>query len=355
MVDWLDVWCATDCSAARLARWQRGFGCVMAWLEAEGTAVLGDDASTEALVAARADCEEALRQRWDTAPIAHVPVGDLPEAWRAGLRGAFLTVVGSPPERPDAAIVGTRRVDTTPGLPLDDFVRALVDACPGGVVSGGAFGVDTLAHRAALQTGRPAWVVVASGAAKAGPQQQLEDFREVVASGGGVLSNRAPRVPANRGGFLRRNQVIAALPPVTVVVRSGVPGGALSTAEHARQLGRKVLAVPAAPWERGADGVLQLLRGGAGVCDGPDALRAAIGRAAQGELFDPGPPAPRAPLSAPAQAIVDAVGRGARTVEALTRVLDAPAATTQALVLALVLDGDLVEGCDGLSLAAGRY
>src|SRR5262249_7048770 len=73
------------------------------------------------------------------------------------------------------------------------------------------------------------------------------------------------RVP-HRGRFLERNRLIAALARVTVIIQAPFPSGALSTAAHARELGRKVLVVPGPPWDPRAIGCLRLLRNGASIC-----------------------------------------------------------------------------------------
>jgi DNA processing protein len=119
------------------------------------------------------------------------------------------------------------------------------------VVSGGAFGIDGAAHRGALVgSGSMAGpqgttvVVLAGGVDIAYPRAHTALLGRVVDEGGLLISEAPPGTPPLRRRFLSRNRLIAALSAGTVVVEAGVRSGALSTARHARRLGRPVLAVP---------------------------------------------------------------------------------------------------------------
>jgi DNA processing protein len=173
------------------------------------------------------------------------------------VRGALPDLTGA------VAIVGTRYASDD-ALELSfELARALA---AGGrvVVSGGARGIDAAAHRGALEAGGRTLCVLASGFAPAYPPEHAALF-EAIAARGALLSERddgPPRGPL----FLRRNRLIAALADVTVVVQAPVRSGALSTAAHARALGRPVLAVPHPPWDPRGAGCLELLRGSALIC-----------------------------------------------------------------------------------------
>ena len=111
------------------------------------------------------------------------------------------------------------------------------------VVSGGAYGVDAAAHRGALATRGITIAVLACGVDHSYPAGHAELF-SVIAAGGLVISEWPPGRHPARMRFLIRNRVIAALTCGTVIVEAGERSGALSTARHAANLGKPLMAVP---------------------------------------------------------------------------------------------------------------
>ncbi len=111
------------------------------------------------------------------------------------------------------------------------------------VVSGAAYGIDAAAHRGALVAEGPTIAVLACGADVAYPRSH-DALLARIGVEGLIVSEAPPGGLPLRRRFLVRNRLIAALSAGTVVVEAGVRSGALSTARHARRLGRPVLAVP---------------------------------------------------------------------------------------------------------------
>jgi len=119
------------------------------------------------------------------------------------------------------------------------------------VVSGAAFGIDTAAHRSALQVVRSSAgsqrsvtvAVLACGIDRAYPEAN-RDLLDVMVRSGSVVSEYPPGTVPARHRFLVRNRLIAAFGAGTVVVEAGRRSGTLSTAAAAGQLGRLVMAVP---------------------------------------------------------------------------------------------------------------
>ena len=137
------------------------------------------------------------------------------------------------------------------------------------VVSGGAYGIDAQAHRAALASA-PAdttatIAVMACGADRFYPAGN-EDLLRTVAGRGLLLSEVPPGSAPTRWRFLQRNRIIAALSAVTVVVEARWRSGALNTAHHAAGLGREVGAVPGSVYSANSAGCHRLLRDGSAVC-----------------------------------------------------------------------------------------
>lgn len=136
------------------------------------------------------------------------------------------------------------------------------------VVSGGAYGIDAHAHRAALagsSTAVPTVAVMAGGVDRFYPSGN-EDLLRAVANQGAVLAEVPPGSAPTRYRFLQRNRLIAALSAVTVVVEARWRSGALNTAHHAETLGRAVGAVPGSVHSANSAGCHRLLRDGGAVC-----------------------------------------------------------------------------------------
>jgi DNA processing protein len=127
------------------------------------------------------------------------------------------------------------------------------------VVSGAAYGVDAAAHRGCLAVAGPTIGVLACGLDEPYPRGNAA-LIDRIAESGAVLSEAAPGTVVNRGRFLSRNRLIAALGAATVVVEAGVRSGALSTARWALDLARPVGAVPGPVTSSLSLGAHQLVR-----------------------------------------------------------------------------------------------
>ncbi|HEY0994778.1 MAG TPA: DNA-processing protein DprA [Gemmatimonadaceae bacterium] len=175
---------------------------------------------------------------------------------------------------PAIAIVGTR--DATPyGMRVaTDLARAFARA-GALVVSGMARGIDAAAHRAALDAQGATVAVLGTGADVPYPAGHRA-LHHRLAREGLVISQFPPGMRAFRGCFPRRNQVIAALSGITIVVEAGFKSGALLTAHASLDLGRVVAAVPGPIDSPQSQGTNELLRDGAVVItSAADALQLA--------------------------------------------------------------------------------
>lgn len=128
------------------------------------------------------------------------------------------------------------------------------------VISGGAYGIDAAAHRAALDAqSAPTVAVLASGVDVAYPRAH-ERLLSQVAEQGLLLSEVPPGSSPTRVRFLVRNRVIAALSKGTVVVEAALRSGSLSTAGRAFDLDRAVMAVPGPVTSAQSAGCHELIR-----------------------------------------------------------------------------------------------
>ena len=140
------------------------------------------------------------------------------------------------------AIVGTRN-PTPYGLRIaGDFAAGFVDR-EWSIVSGGAYGIDSAAHKGALIAEGRTIAVLAAGVDVAYPAGNARLFAEI-AENGALVSEVLPGSHAIPSRFLTRNRIIAALSQATLVVEAAFRSGSLRTARDAAELMRPVMAIP---------------------------------------------------------------------------------------------------------------
>lgn len=129
------------------------------------------------------------------------------------------------------------------------------------IVSGAAFGIDGMAHRAALAVGGTTLAVLACGVDRPYPAQHDRLIAEI-AETGLVISEYPPGVTAHKHHFLARNRLVAALADGVLVVEAGLRSGARNTVKWARRLGRPALAVPGPVHSATSIGCHRMIRDG---------------------------------------------------------------------------------------------
>lgn len=112
------------------------------------------------------------------------------------------------------------------------------------IASGGAYGIDGAAHRAALASGGKTVAFLAGGVDRPYPAGHASLLQQIVDAGGALVSEIPPGGTPTKWRFLQRNRLIAAHGLMTVVVEAGMRSGSLNTAAHAERLHRFVGAVP---------------------------------------------------------------------------------------------------------------
>jgi len=140
------------------------------------------------------------------------------------------------------SIVGTRNPTPYGSRIAGDFAAGFVDR-EWDIVSGGAYGIDSAAHRGALVAEGRTIAVIASGIDLQYPAGNTRLFEEICENGA-IVSEVMPGVVAMPHRFLTRNRLIAALSLATLVVEAAFRSGSLRTARDAAELMRPVMAIP---------------------------------------------------------------------------------------------------------------
>jgi DNA processing protein len=245
-----------------------------------------------------------------------------------------------------AAIVGTRACTAYGEHVTTDLVAGLVDR-DAAVVSGGAYGIDGAAHRAALACDGVTVAVLAGGVDVPYPAGHSALLHRIARSGL-VVSEYPPGVRPARYRFLTRNRLVAALSGATVVVEAGLRSGAANTASWARSLGRTVCAVPGPVTSAASAGCHELLRREDTVLvTRAQEIVEVVGR--MGELADEleHPGTRLDGLSGVQRLVYEALpARGTRTVDEIGQEAGIPAAQVLGPLTMLEIDG-LVEHHEG--------
>ncbi|HEY0444598.1 MAG TPA: DNA-processing protein DprA [Candidatus Limnocylindrales bacterium] len=210
------------------------------------------------------------------------------------------------------AIVGTRRPSEAGRLVASRIAGAL-SAVGVVVVSGLAVGIDGAAHAAVVARGGVTVAVLGGGHDRLFPVAHARLAEAIIAAGGALISELPPNSRAARGTFPRRNRVISGLSGATVVVEAGARSGALITASWALEQGRDCFIVPGSIDSPTSAGCLAFLRefpGQARIVSGIPQLIADLD-------IQPLPNASgHRPVAAPIEAVLGALGSGARAIAA---------------------------------------
>ncbi len=129
------------------------------------------------------------------------------------------------------------------------------------IVSGLAYGIDSIGHRGCLDAGGITVAVLGTSIDNIYPKKHLSLAREIVEKNGAIISEYAPGDnPITKYSFLERNRLISGLSDVVVVVEAAEKSGSLNTATHALAQGKEVFAVPGnitSPYSQGCNKLIK--------------------------------------------------------------------------------------------------
>jgi DNA processing protein len=213
-----------------------------------------------------------------------------------------------------AAVVGTRAATSYGEQVAADLAAGLAEQ-EVAVVSGGAYGIDGAAHRAALAADGVTVAVLAGGLDIPYPAGH-SGLLHRIGSNGLLVTEYPPGVRPARHRFLTRNRLVAAFAGAAVVVEAGLRSGAANTAAWARALGRVVGAVPGPVTSSASTGCHALLRAGAEVVTRAEDVVELVGRVGELAPEQPHPATPLDGLSDAERQVYEALpGRGVATVD----------------------------------------
>lgn len=162
------------------------------------------------------------------------------------------------------AIVGARKFSPYGCEVCEELIMGLSDE-PITIVSGLALGIDSIAHRAAMRAGLQTIALPGSGLNRKviHPRSHAGLADEIVASGGGLMSEYDDLMPAGVWAFPRRNRIMAGMCHATLVIEAEKKSGTLITSRLATEYNRDVGAVPGPLHSPTSEGPHMLIRLGA--------------------------------------------------------------------------------------------
>lgn len=182
------------------------------------------------------------------------------------------------------AVIGTRRCTCYGERQTHRLTSALVQK-GFTIISGLARGIDAVAHLAALNSGGRTVAVLGSGLHRIYPPEHEPLARQIIESGGCVLSEYPPLHPSAKWTFPQRNRIVSGLSLGVLVIEAPKRSGAMISARLAGEQGRDIFAVPGSIESPTSDGCHQLIREGAYVTESTDDILHVLGPMRQSVLL----------------------------------------------------------------------
>ena len=156
------------------------------------------------------------------------------------------------------SIVGTRNNSGYGKMVCEKFIEDL-KAENILVVSGLAFGIDTIAHKAALKNDLQTVAVLAHGLDRIYPQQNKTLAKQITEQGG-LLTDFISNTTPDKQNFPKRNRIVAGISDAVIVIESGKKGGSLITAELGNGYNKDVFAIPGRTNDSKSEGCNYLIK-----------------------------------------------------------------------------------------------
>ena len=246
-------------------------------------------------------------------------------------------------------VVGSRKF-TSYGREACEKIIAGLKGYPIVIVSGFAMGIDTIAHKKAMQVGLKTFVFPGSGLSDEAmyPKSNIQLMNEVVESGGCLISEFEPDFKATQWSFPMRNRLMAGISKATLIIEAEERSGTLITARLTTEYNRDLLVVPGSIFSSNSKGTNRLLRAGATPVTSSEDLLEALGfklpkdEEKQKRLFED--------LSPDEKKVMEML-REPKSRDDLTRALKLPIPAANALLSILEIKGLIKEELGEIRLA----
>lgn len=189
-----------------------------------------------------------------------------------------LYYIGNLPDKSkkSVSIVGSRSCSRYGSLEAEHFAEVIARADIQ-IISGMAIGIDSAAHRGALNAGGKTFAILGCGTDICYPPSNSRLYRKILESGGGIISEYPPGTPALAHHFPTRNRIISGLADAVIIIEARARSGSLITADFALEQGKDVYALPGRIHDPLSLGCLQLLSQGANPALSPEQVLAGLG------------------------------------------------------------------------------
>jgi len=179
-------------------------------------------------------------------------------------------------DKPKVAIVGSRKAS---GYGLSVTTKISSELARRGVViiSGLALGIDSAAHKGALDSAGQTVAVLPTSLKHIYPSSNQNLANQILSQGGALLSEYEPDEAVFKSNFLNRNRLISALADVVLVTEAPARSGSLVTARYGLEQGKTVMAVPGNITNIGSEGCNSLIKSGALPVTGVEDIFFALG------------------------------------------------------------------------------
>ena len=141
------------------------------------------------------------------------------------------------------AIIGTRSHTDYGKQVTEKLIKELV-AQNVLVVSGLAFGIDSIAHKAAIKNDLPTVAILAHGLDQIYPSEHSGLAKDMIKHGGGLLTEFRTNTKPDKHNFPIRNRIVAGMSDAAIIIETGIKGGSMITAELANGYNKDVFAIP---------------------------------------------------------------------------------------------------------------
>ena len=255
---------------------------------------------------------------------------------------------------PQISVVGSRRASRS-GMQTAQMFAGDLARWGFTVTSGAASGIDTHAHRGALETDGDTIAVTATGIDQFYPAVNKSLIQQI-SSSGLVVTEYPPGTPPRRSNFPQRNRIISGLSLGTLVVEAGIRSGSLITARLAAEQGREVFAVPGPIHTASSKGCHYLLRQGAALAETIEDIVAELNWG----IFPPGPPPPKndaepASLDPDQQKIFDLIEYSPSPIDQIISLSGLTAEQVSSILVRLELQGLVSETAGGYQKLPGAH